>query len=145
MRESGNYPMGAEFDPNAPWNQEDTKPVDADVCVSYTLSKNCTIPVCDYIAEEWHEYEADDEGNTISTGGVDYDFSNSNLNEAFLDNEFTIPELLELLANICDNHIESLSLKEQDSEVKTRMKRWKNIKKSCNGWVVDEFEVTQNE
>lgn len=44
MRESGYYPPGAEFDPNAPYNEPSTTR-DATVTVSITLSKDFDITV----------------------------------------------------------------------------------------------------
>ena len=37
-RESGHYPPGAEFDPNAPWNQEDERCED---CEKYLDECEC--------------------------------------------------------------------------------------------------------
>jgi hypothetical protein len=48
MRESGYYPPGAEFDPNAPWNQEDPSEVEVDVTASHTVSRDTTITTTDY-------------------------------------------------------------------------------------------------
>lgn len=38
-RESGYYPPGAEFDPNAPWNEKEPHKKEIDVCCSQSLSK----------------------------------------------------------------------------------------------------------
>ena len=52
MIKSDYYPPGAEFDPNAPYNQSDPEPVEVDVCISQTLHKSTTISTTDYVAEE---------------------------------------------------------------------------------------------
>lgn len=48
MTESGYYPLGAEHDPNAPWNQVDNPEREIEVTVSVTLSKTVKIKVSDY-------------------------------------------------------------------------------------------------
>lgn len=42
-----NYPLGAENDPNAPWNQPESEEHLVDVTVSITLSKDFQIRVTD--------------------------------------------------------------------------------------------------
>ena len=51
MIESGYYPMGAEFDKNAPYNQVEPEPLEIEVTVSVTLSKTMKIKVNDYLEE----------------------------------------------------------------------------------------------
>ena len=58
MTESGYYPMGAEFDKNAPYNQVEPEPLEIEVTVSVTLSKTMKIKVNDYL----EEIEEDEEG-----------------------------------------------------------------------------------
>lgn len=38
MKESGYYPPGAEFDPNAPYNEPLTKNYDVSISLSFTLN-----------------------------------------------------------------------------------------------------------
>lgn len=45
MSSNGNYPMGAEYDPNAPWNKPELKEKEIDVTISITLSKTTKITV----------------------------------------------------------------------------------------------------
>ena len=45
MIESGYYPLGAEFDPFAPWNQEDPIEEDVECSVSQELYKDITLSV----------------------------------------------------------------------------------------------------
>ena len=49
--ESGYYPLGAEHDPNAPYNQVDPEPIEIEVTVSVTMSKTVKVKVNDYIDE----------------------------------------------------------------------------------------------
>ena len=48
MKESGNFPLGAEFDPEAPYNEKVNDPIDVDIDVSITLHKRLTVSVDDY-------------------------------------------------------------------------------------------------
>jgi hypothetical protein len=42
---NGNYPMGAQYDPKAPWNEPELKEKEIDVTISITLSKTTKITV----------------------------------------------------------------------------------------------------
>lgn len=44
MMESGYYPLGAQYDTDAPYNQEDTEE-EVEVTISITLSKTVTVTV----------------------------------------------------------------------------------------------------
>ncbi len=77
-----NVPIGAEYDPNAPWNQEDPKPQKIEVTVSITLSKTVEVEVTDYTAEE--DYDED------GYHGINYDYSECNLEQAVRD-QVTLP------------------------------------------------------
>lgn len=72
-----NYPTGAEYDPKAPWNQEEYKPQKVEVTVSITLSKTVEVEVSDYTAEK----DIDEDGNP----SIYYDFSDCNLEQAVRD------------------------------------------------------------
>lgn len=50
---SGNYPAGAEFDPNAPWNETVLREVDVEVVVTIALKKRLTITTNDYTPDEY--------------------------------------------------------------------------------------------
>ena len=45
---NSNVPIGADNDPNAPWNQGDNPEKEVEVTVSITLSKTVKIKVSDY-------------------------------------------------------------------------------------------------
>lgn len=67
----GRYPIGAEFDRNAPYNQPTIKPVEVEVDVVVTMSLRTKIMVDDYdVYEDWD----DDEGKVLVK-----DFENCNL------------------------------------------------------------------
>ena len=45
MKESGYYPEGAEFDPNAPWNEKEIPMEEIEVEVTVTLKKKVKLKV----------------------------------------------------------------------------------------------------
>lgn len=146
-----NYPMGADT-PDAPWNQSDPDPVDVEVCVSITLSKSVTISVTDYQAEEWEDWEKDDEGGTIHTGGVDYDFSDSDLKGAYESTEYTIPDLLKELQQRVQKEYDQVEeeMKAQTSlsraqkrPYEVKLNKLQNLISACDDWNVDELEVVE--
>ena len=136
MYDNYNYPMGADT-PSAPWNQSDPEPIEVEVCASITLSKSTTISVEDYTAEGWEDFDIGDEGETIHTGGVDYDFSNCDLLEAFKEQEYTIPELLDLLKDYAQADLTGYPLHHTEAKIKA-------ILKACDSWEVDEEEVVES-
>lgn len=77
-----NYPAGAEYDPNAPWNQVDPEPRKIEVTVSITLSKTVEVEVTDYIAKE----DSDEDGHR----SISYDYSKCDLEQAVRD-QITLP------------------------------------------------------
>lgn len=129
-----NYPAGAEYDKSAPYNQSDPDPVKIDVTISQSLSRQTTIEVTDYSLDQWEDYDIDDEGNTIHTGGVDYNFSECNLTEAYESQEYTIPDLLNILSSLLDKEI-------KNTENTSEKKRLNKILVCCKEWKVDESEV----
>ena len=137
MKESGYYPTGAEYDPNAPYNKSDQKPVQVKVTISQSLSRSTTIEVTDYIAKEYTDAEYDEDGYLNITGGIKYDFSDSNLKESYEMHEYTIPELLEYLKSYLIADIAECS------ENSIRKKRLQYILKCCKDWKVDETEVVE--
>ena len=49
------YPVGADNDPEAPWNEKSNKPKKVEVTVSITLSKTVEVEVNEYSTEETNE------------------------------------------------------------------------------------------
>ena len=138
MIESGYYPPGAEHDPDAPYNQSEPEEIEVEVVISQTLSRSTKILTTDYIVNEWEDFEPDEEGGFYRTGGVEYDFSDSDLKGAYEEQEYTIPELLDylkayLIADIADCN--------KDSRKKQKLQ---HILDCCKGWEVDETEVIEN-
>ena len=134
MIESGYYPPGAEFDPNAPYNQSDQTPIEVDVCISQTLHKSTTISTTDYVAEEWEDYERDDDGGFVTTREVSYNFSDSDLLSAYKNDNWTIPELLYELKDYIKQDL--------DKGCSESKKAWlERMMKACEDWELDEEEV----
>ena len=72
MIESGYYPAGAEFDPNAPYNQSDPEPMEFEKEIQIVVT--C---LADVESEDYEVYN-DDEGVSYGYGGdVVKDFENS--------------------------------------------------------------------
>ena len=136
MIESGYYPPGAEFDPNAPYNQSDPEPVKVDVCISQTLHKSTTISTTDYVAEEWEDYERDDDGGFVTTREVSYNFSDSDLLSAYKNDNWTIPELLDELKDYIKRDLENGCSKPKKAWLEKMMK-------ACEDWELDEEEVIE--
>lgn len=112
MKESGYYPAGAEFDPNAPWNQSDPPEKEIDVLVSITLSKTVKVKVSDY---EVIDSGKDEDGNYFE----DIDYSNCDL-ESVVESQVVLP-------NEAYKYITSSGNKV--------------VKESLKDWNVDDFEV----
>ena len=79
------YPMGADT-PDAPWNQVEPEPRKVEVTVSITLSKTVEVEVTDYTAEE--DYDED------GYNGINYDYSECDLEQAVRD-QVTLPNSVE--------------------------------------------------
>lgn len=79
-----NVPMGAEYNSNAPWNQEDNHEKEIEVTVSVTLSKSIKIKVNDY---EIIDSGKDEDGDYFEK----IDYSNCNLKEA-VEGQYVLPQ-----------------------------------------------------
>ena len=135
MTENGSYPIGAEHDPNAPYNQVEPEKVEVEVVISQTLSRSTKILITDYIAREYENIEPDDEGGFYRTREIEYDFSDSDLKGVYEEQEYTIPELLDYLKAYLIADINECS-KESG-----KRKKLQHILNCCEGWKVDETEV----
>ena len=126
--ESGYYPPGAEFNPNAPWNQVDTPDKEIEVTVSVTLSKTVKVNVNDYkidggLDEDGPYYE--------------YDYSECDLHKA-VEEQVVLPQNLAEYTERMFNH--DLNLKAVGMP-----KYLKSALEDCKGWTVDDFEVVSEE
>ena len=128
MIESGYYPPGAEFDPNAPYNQSEPEPIKLDVYITQVFSKPANIEVTDY------EYEVDEYEKCYYT-------SNCDLKGATNNQVTTIEDILTELPNI----YKELTTNDSGTITKYQLNRLKVLAKACEGWNLDEFEVVEDE
>ena len=136
MIESGYYPIGEEYNPNAPYNQSNIEPIQLNVIISQSLSRPTTIEVTDYITNEWEDIEIDEDGKFHKIEGIEYDFSDSDLKGAYERQEYTIPELLDYLK---DYLIADINKCNEES----KKRKLQHILKCCEDWEVDETEVIE--
>lgn len=79
-----NFPMGAKYDPEAPYNQSDNS-ITVEVLVSVTLSKPVKIKINDYECSK----DMDEDGDVFAH----YDYSDCDFKTAF-ENQYGTPEQL---------------------------------------------------
>lgn len=97
----GDYPIGAELDPRAPWNEPSEAPEhEVEVWVSTSLSRPAVISAQGVIEEE-PDVEQDEEGNR--TYIRNYDYSNCNFTKDFENQYYTIKEILTNLADVVND------------------------------------------
>ena len=118
MIESGYYPPGAEFDPNAPYNQKELPEKEIEVTVSITLSKTVKIKVSDYTI-----YSNEDEnGNHFE----DVDYSDCDLKKAVEEQVYLPQEAGQLISDIDINPFKAKNI---------------TLVEDLSNWNVDEMEV----
>ena len=137
MIESGYYPIGEEYNPNAPYNQSNIEPIPLKVIISQSLSRPTTIEVTDYMTNEWEDIEIEEDGKFHKIEGIEYDFSDSDLKEAYEEQEYTIPELLDYLKTYLIADIAECS------EESGKKKKLQHLLACCEDWEVDETEVIE--
>lgn len=136
MRESGYYPPGAEFDPNAPWNEEEIPSKDFDVTISQSLSKNTVVTTNDYIKGGYFaEREWDSDGYCTITCVEPDDTSNTDWVEAYKSDSKTPLELIALLKDIIEGRVDINKLTTWEKE---------SIIEDCSNWVEDELVICEN-
>lgn len=118
MRESGYYPPGAEFDPNAPYNQHENPEEEFEITVSQTLSKAVTVFTSNYNLE----VDCDEEGCYRNC-----DTSDTPWKEVYEEDYHTPLQLIGFLKRLLEgNEPISDSLKKQLIE-------------ECDNWCEDEL------
>ena len=125
MYESGWYPPGAEYDPNAPWNEPVIPDQEFEVTISQTLSKTVTVTTQDY------NPVFDDEI------GMYADTSDTHWHDVYEKQHYKIQDLLKALVNYVT---EDLKNPELDSVKKNLLK---GILEDCEGWIEDECEINE--
>ena len=127
MSSLGGYPIGAEHDSSAPYNQKDTSVKEFDVVISQTLSKSTTVYTNDYK----EEVDEDEEGKRLVTNTSD-----TNWLKAYKENHLTLPNLLKNVREILKDNLR-----------KSKWDEKKNLKfyiDELSNWVEDEIEVVKD-
>lgn len=119
-RESGYYPPGAEFDPNAPWNIPDPAEKEFNIAVSCSLSKDTRV-----ISDEYSCYGYDDPLT------LDEPYT------AYAAAEYTVEQIIEFSRRCAEYMLtkHNYDLLSKDS--------LKEMLDSCQGWTVDEENAEQ--
>lgn len=129
MRESGYYPPGAEYDPNAPWNEKENEEIEFDIFVSQTLSKSTKISTSNYAKVTTVEPE-----NNLYEEYVD--ITNTDFEQEFKENgHYTPLQLIHTLKDLLESKMETFSKSEQA--------KWKHVLKECEDWVEDDIEIME--
>ena len=135
--ESGYYPLGAEHDPNAPYNQVDPPEMEFKVTATFSVDKEVTVRTSDYVVEEdWD----DDMGKCESI-----DTSDTNWIAAYQEQHESIEDLLCAFKELLDEHITTM-IDDMQCHIeidKARLKRFQYLKSECEGWVTHDFEVVE--
>ena len=135
--ESGYYPLGAEHDPNAPYNQVDPPEMEFKVTATFSVDKEVTVRTSDYVVEEdWD----DDMGKCESI-----DTSDTNWIAAYQEQHESIEDLLCAFKELLDEHITTM-INDMQCHIeidKARLKRFQYLKSECEGWVTHDFEVVE--
>ena len=135
--ESGYYPLGAEHDPNAPYNQVDPPEIEFKVTATFSVDKEVTVRTSDYVTEEdWD----DDIGKCESI-----DTSDTNWIAAYQEQHESIEDLLCAFKELLDEHITTM-INDMQCHIeidKARLKRFQYLKSECEGWVTHDFEVVE--
>lgn len=118
MRESGYYPPGAEFDPDAPYNRPEVPEREFERHYIFTVEKDCRVFTGDYVPEEtW-------------SGDAEADTSDTDWMAAYAGSCHSIPALLGLLRSYLEKDMEQYP---RDSR---KWKRYHELCEECEGWEV---------
>ena len=136
MNESGYYPMGAENDPRAPWNETENTPREFGVEVECYLTKQSSIESSDY-----DEYAEKDEDGTwiseVTTDDIEWE-------SEWAEQHHSVTDLLDMLAMRLQNELDEAEADKTLTSVerKRRVRRLRNLISECEGWEESELSVT---
>ena len=122
---SGNYPAGAEHDPNAPYNETVVPEQEFTVDVSVTLTKTVKLRTNNYTPE------FDEGSGAVYTNTTDIDWEEDYKNQCY-----TIPELLEVLQEYLKQDLQRAVFKDKRRKIKQMIK-------DCKGWKVEDMEFEE--
>lgn len=139
LRANSNYPpmSQSEWD-NAPWNEPTIPEKEFEIQVSQTLVKTCDVITDKYIpGPSWVEWESDEEGgHAIGCHDPD-DTSDTDWEQEYKDQHYTILELLAELEEMARKELENTAPNS------LRGKELKNIIDECQGWELDDSEYEE--
>ena len=129
MRESGYYPPGAEFDPDAPWNEPVIPEKSFDVTISTTLSKATTVDTDQYIP-----YVDHDEDGCYAWE----DTSDTNWEDVYNENHYTALGLINKFKEFLEKYLPDPIVD------RSRYMEFKHLIEECEDWEEDEIEVVKD-
>lgn len=149
-----NYPEGSDT-PDAPWNDTKTPSREFSSCCVQTLSKITTVYTDDYIEGEVYKEAEYEDGQVHTTITQDPpDTSNTNWQEAYINDHMTPLDLINTLKEIKSLEIKTLQAQIESYTTKKdkyitqylalldRLKEAKYICQECDGWVSDDLDIT---
>lgn len=131
MKESGIYAPGTEFDPNAPWNEEEQEEKEFEITVSQSLSKCVSVITNDYNIEKVSEKHNNIHEEIIDT-------SETSWRDVYAECDYHTPEQLLLLFG---KYIDYLL---NGTPVPLGKPFLKNLKEECESWIIDDEEFILN-
>lgn len=145
-----NYPPGAEYDMNAPYNQVDVPEKDFDITCCQTLSKTVTVVTNNYIpGASGCDYEPDGEGGYCACGWQDPDdTSDTNWSNEYKENDHYTPlQLIQMLKVRVEKELKELELSPIDSRhpymKAAEVRKLKHLIEECDDWCDDETEFEE--
>ena len=119
MKESGNFPIGAENNPLAPYNEPLVPDLDFDLTVSQSLSKNVTICTDRYNVDDLNETE---------------------WSKIYSEEHYTPLQLIQMYKEKLKEQLESWEGMEDLFVGKKQIQRIEHLIEECEGWNDDETE-----
>lgn len=115
MLESGYYPAGAQYDPNAPWNESDAPdptPVKADaiVCISKTIHS------CIENTEDYNSREVYDDADDTYEGTVQEVERYANILKGIYPNDSNVDYLLRAVSELKKWTVEDVEINNIEEE-----------------------------
>ena len=138
-----NYPPGAEFDPNAPWNEPEVPEKDFEVTCCQTLSRTVTVTTNNYIPGACGcDYE---EGMAFGWQDDD-DTSDTNWSDEYEENGYHTPlQLIQMFKETLQEQLKSWEGMEDTSAGRKAIRRIEHLIEECEGWSDDETEYIKED
>lgn len=113
MIESGYYPLGAEFDTSAPYNQKESEPIEKDVQVMHIIHKKLTLKL-----------DSDD-------------VTQKDLKEAYADQQLSVMDIINWSREYA--YMEAMKSGKDSDKGKYMM----SIFNACEGWTEEDVEFDE--